>query len=117
MLAEAEAAVPRISPEEASRWSAAPTLFLDRREPPEVAASGQVPGALAIPRGGCRVPRRSCFGDARQGVRPQQDRDRLLCVGRTFGLVGKTLKDMGYASVATSAASKGWVDAGGVEKN
>ena len=52
MLAEAEAAVPRISPNEAKALvGRADVLFLDVREPAEVAASGKVPGALAIPRG------------------------------------------------------------------
>ena len=52
MLAEAEAEVPRIDPAEAKGLVGRPdVLFLDVREPAEVAASGKVPGALAIPRG------------------------------------------------------------------
>ncbi len=52
MLAEAEAVVPRISPEEAKALvGKADVLFLDVREPAEVAASGKVPGAVAVPRG------------------------------------------------------------------
>ena len=52
MLAAAEAEVPRISPEEAKSLVGRPdVLFLDVREPAEVAASGKVAGALAVPRG------------------------------------------------------------------
>ena len=52
MLAEADAQVPRISPEEAKGLvGRSDVLFLDVREPAEVAASGKVPGAVAIPRG------------------------------------------------------------------
>ena len=52
MLAEAEAAVPRISPEEAKGiLGRADVLFLDVREPPEVAASGKIRGAVTVPRG------------------------------------------------------------------
>jgi rhodanese-related sulfurtransferase len=52
MLAEAEAAVPRISPDEAKGLLGRDdVLFLDVREPAEVATSGKVPGALAVPRG------------------------------------------------------------------
>ena len=52
MLAEAEAAVPRISTDEAKGLLGRPdVLFLDVREPPEVAASGKVRGAIAVPRG------------------------------------------------------------------
>ena len=52
MLAEAETEVPRISPDEAKGMlGRADVLFLDVREPAEVAASGKVPGAVAVPRG------------------------------------------------------------------
>src|SRR4051812_50199824 len=52
MLAEAEAEVPRISPDEAKGLlGRADVLFLDVREPAELATSGKVPGALAVPRG------------------------------------------------------------------
>ena len=52
MLAEAEAEVPRISPDEAKKLvGRADVLFLDVREPAEVATSGKVPGAVAIPQG------------------------------------------------------------------
>ena len=43
MLAEADAAVPRISPEEAKQLvGRSDVLFLDVREPAEVATSGKV---------------------------------------------------------------------------
>ena len=52
MLTEADAVVPRISPDEAKGMlGRSDVLFLDVREPAELAASGKVPGALAIPRG------------------------------------------------------------------
>ena len=52
MLAEADAAVPRISPDEAKGLlGRTDVLFLDVREPTEVAASGKVRGAVAVPRG------------------------------------------------------------------
>ena len=52
MLAEADAQVQRIAPEEAKKLvGRADVLFLDVREPAEVAASGKVPGAVAVPRG------------------------------------------------------------------
>jgi hypothetical protein len=49
VLAEADAQVQRISPEEAKGLVG--VFFLDVREPAEVAASGKVPGAVAVPRG------------------------------------------------------------------
>ena len=51
MLAEADAEVPRISPEDAKGLLDRPdVIFLDVREPAEVVASGKVPGAPSYPR-------------------------------------------------------------------
>ncbi len=118
MLAEAEAAVPRISPEDAKALvGRADVLFLDVREPPEVAASGKVPGALAIPRGlvEFRADPASAMHDK------AFDRSKTVVAycasGGRSALVGKTLKDMGYDNVRNLGGFKGWVDAGGtVEK-
>ena len=118
MLAEAEAAVPRINPEDARKLLGQPdVLFLDVREPPEVATSGKVQGALAIPRGlvEFRADPASPMHDA------AFDRAKTIVAycasGGRSALVGKTLKDMVYASVRNLGGFKGWVDAGGeIEK-
>ena len=118
MLAEADAAVPRISPEEAkSLVGRSDVLFLDVREPPEVAASGKVPGAVAVPRGlvEFRADPASPMHDA------AFDRGKTVVAycasGGRSALVGKTLKDMGYGNVRNLGGFKAWVDAGGpVEK-
>jgi rhodanese-related sulfurtransferase len=118
MLAEAEAAVPRISPEEAKALvGRADVLFLDVREPAEVATSGKVPGALAIPRGlvEFRADPASPLHDA------AFDRAKTVVAycasGGRSALVGKALKDMGYGNVRNLGGFKGWLDAGGeVEK-
>ena len=118
MLAEADAAVPRISPEEAKGLlGRTDVLFLDVREPTEVAASGKVRGALAVPRGlvEFRADPASPMHDA------AFDRAKTVVAycasGGRSALVGKTLKDMGYADVRNLGGFKGWVDAGGdVEK-
>ncbi len=118
MLAEANAAVPAISPEEAKSLVGRPdVVFLDVREPPEVASSGKVPGALAIPRGlvEFRADPASPMHDA------ALDRSKTVVTycasGGRSALVGKTLKDMGFANVRNLGGFKGWVDSGGpVEK-
>lgn len=118
MLAEAEAAVPRIAPEEAKGLVGQPdVVFLDVREPNEVAASGKVPGALAIPRGlvEFRADPASPLHDA------NFDRAKTVVAycasGGRSALVLKTLKDMGYGNVRNLGGFKGWVDAGGeIEK-
>jgi rhodanese-related sulfurtransferase len=118
MLAEAEAAVPRISPDEARSLVDRPdVLFLDVREPPEVTASGKVRGALAVPRGlvEFRADPASPMHDA------AFDRAKTVVTycasGGRAALVGKTLKDMGYANVRNLGGFKGWLDSGGeIEK-
>jgi rhodanese-related sulfurtransferase len=118
MLAEADAAVPRISPDDAKGLlGRADVLFLDVREPPEVAASGKVRGAVAVPRGlvEFRADPASPMHDA------AFDRAKTVVTycasGGRAALVGKTLKDMGYANVRNLGGFKGWLDAGGeIEK-
>jgi rhodanese-related sulfurtransferase len=118
MLAEADAAVPRISPEEAKGLvGRTDVLFLDVREPTEVAASGKVRGALAVPRGlvEFRADPASPMHDT------AFDRSKTVVAycasGGRSALVGKTLKDMGYANVRNLGGFKGWLDAGGeIEK-
>jgi rhodanese-related sulfurtransferase len=118
MLAEADAVVPRISPDEAKGLVGRPdVLFLDVREPAEVTTSGKVPGALAVPRGlvESRADRSLPAHDT------AFDRAKTVIAycasGGRSALVGKTLKDMGYADVRNLGGFKGWLDAGGpVEK-
>jgi rhodanese-related sulfurtransferase len=118
MLAEADAAVPRISTEEAKGLlGRTDVLFLDVREPTEVAASGKVRGAVAVPRGlvEFRADPASPMHDA------AFDRAKTVVAycasGGRSALVGKTLKDMGYANVRNLGGFKGWLDAGGeIEK-
>jgi rhodanese-related sulfurtransferase len=118
MLAEADAAVPRISPDEAKELlGRADVLFLDVREPTEVAASGKVRGAVAVPRGlvEFRADPASPMHDA------AFDRAKTVVAycasGGRSALVGRTLKDMGYANVRNLGGFKGWLDAGGeIEK-
>ena len=118
MLAEADAQVPRISPEEAKGLlGRTDVLFLDVREPAEVAASGKVSGALAVPRGlvEFRADPASPLHDA------AFDRAKTVVAycasGGRSALVGKTLKEMGYTNVKNLGGFKGWLDAGGeVEK-
>ena len=111
MLAEAEAEVPRISPDEAKGLlGRADVLFLDVREPAEVATSGKVPGALAVPRGlvEFRADPASAMHDK------AFDRAKTVIAycasGGRSALVGKTLKGKWVIpTCAISAVSRaGW---------
>ncbi|WP_135467899.1 rhodanese-like domain-containing protein [Crenalkalicoccus roseus] len=114
MLEAANAAVPRISAQEAKALHGHPqVVFVDLREPPEVAASGKVPGALTIPRGllEFRADPESPLHEA------AFDRAKTIITycasGGRAALAGKTLKDMGYTDVRNLGGFKDWADAGG----
>ena len=119
MLAAANAAVPKITPDEARSLIAAGTaLVVDVRDTPEVQASGKVAGAVHVPRGMLefRADPASPYHD------PKFDPARtvlLYCAsGGRAALAGKTLQDLGYRDVRNLGGFKGWVDAGGsVEKS
>jgi len=118
MLAEADAVVPRISPDEAKGLVGRPdVLFLDVREPAEVATSGKVPGALAIPRGLVEF-RADPASPLHEAAFDRAKTVVAYCAsGGRSALVGKILKEMGYANVRNLGGFKSWVDAGGeVEK-
>jgi rhodanese-related sulfurtransferase len=109
MLAEADAEVPRISPEDARELIDRPdVLFLDVREPAEVAASGKVPGALAIPRGlvEFRADPASPLHDA------AFDRAKTIVAycssGGRSALVGKPLAGVTAGVIEVCAAPYGW---------
>lgn len=118
MLAEANAAVPRISPAEAKAMAGRPNVLLvDVRDGTELAAAGKAKGAVHAPRGliEFRADPESPMHDA------AFDRSKtviLYCAsGGRSALAGKVLKDMGYDDVRNLGGFKDWVEAGGeVEK-
>ena len=119
MVAEADATVPRISGAEAKGMLGKPgVVFVDLREPPEIAASGKVPGALAIPRGLLE------FRADREAATPDPTLTNaktvvLYCAsGGRAALAGRTLQEFGYSDVKNLARFQDWVEAGGeAEKN
>jgi len=118
MVAEAEATVPRIAPAEAKSMHGQPgVVFVDLREPAEIAASGKVPGALAIPRGllEFRADPESALHDA--GLGGAKTVVTYCASGGRAALAGKTLQDMGYTDVRSLGGFKDWAENGGeIEK-
>ena len=114
MIAEADAVVPRISPQDAKELAGrSDVLFLDVREPAEVAASGKVPGALNVPRGlvEFRADPSSPLHDA---AFDRADIIVTYCAsGGRSALVGKALHEMGYKNVKNLGGFKNWLDADG----
>jgi len=113
MLAEANAAVPRLDPAEVrNRMSRADVLILDVRDTPELAAGGKLKGAVQVSRGMLefRADPESPYHN------PAFQKDKTVLVycasGGRSALSGKTLKDLGYQSVFNAGGFKELVDAG-----
>jgi rhodanese-related sulfurtransferase len=115
MLEAANAAVPKITPDQASEMiKKGDTLVVDVRDAPEVAASGKVAGAVNVSRGMLefRADPESPYHDK------NFDKGKtviLYCAsGGRSALAGKVLKDMGYDKVYNVGGFKDWT--GAVEK-
>ena len=114
LLAEAHAAVPKISAAEAKRLiEEEDALLVDVRDAAEVAKSGKLQGAVNVSRG--MIEFRA--DDATPYHDPQFRKDRPVCLycasGGRSALAGKALKDMGYERVHNlgafqEAADGGW---------
>ena len=112
MLAEANAAVPRLSPAETRARIGGNALVLDVRDPSEVQASGKIKGAVNFSRGMLefRADPESPYHN------PAFQKDKTVLVycasGGRSALVGKTLKDFGYGAVYNIGGFKELADAG-----
>src|SRR5436190_24305394 len=113
LVAEANAAVPRLSTAEAgTQMGAANVLVLDVRYAPEVQASGKLKGAVNVSRGMLefRADPESPY------YNPAFQKDKTVLVycasGGRSALSGKTLKDFGYTSVFNAGGFKELADAG-----
>ena len=114
MLAEANAAVPRIDAAAAQALIAQRgALLLDIRDAPELEKMGRAEGSHHIPRGMLefRADPASPFHD------PALRKDRpvvLHCAsGGRAALAGKLLRDMGHPEVWNLGGLKDWKDGGG----
>jgi rhodanese-related sulfurtransferase len=114
MVAEADATVPRIAGSDAKGLLGQPgVVFLDLREPAEVAASGKVPGALAIPRGLLEFRADPEGASADPALTGATTVVAYCASGGRSALAGKTLQEMGYADVRNLGRFQDWVEAGG----
>ena len=112
MLEAANAAVPKITPDQAAEMIRnGNTLVLDVRDAPEVAASGKVAGAVHVSRGMLefRADPESPYHDK------NFDKGKsviLYCAsGGRSALAGKLLKGMGYDKVYNVGGFKDWTGA------
>ena len=114
MLEAANAAVPKISPQEARDMMAkGDTLVVDVRDGPEVQATGKVAGAVHVSRG--MLEFRADPDLPSHDKNFSKDKAVIVycaSVGRA-ALAGKMLKDLGYARVYNLGGFKDWADSGG----
>jgi rhodanese-related sulfurtransferase len=113
MLAEANAAVPRLNPAEVREMiSKGNALLVDVRDMPELASGGKLKGAVNASRGMLefRADPESPFHN------PAFQKDKNVLVycgsGGRAALSGKTLKDLGYQSVYNAGGFKELSEAG-----
>jgi rhodanese-related sulfurtransferase len=114
MMEAANAAVPRITPEQTREMIAkGNTLVVDVRDAAEVEKSGKVAGAVHVSRGMLefRADPESQYHDKKFA----KDKTVILyCAsGGRAALGGKVLKDMGYDRVYNLGAFKDWAESGG----
>ena len=113
MLSAANAAVPRVTPQEAEALIAkGNALVVDVRDPPEVQASGKIKGAVAVSRGMLEfradpdLPSHDKAFDKNKTV-------LVYCAsGGRSALAGKMLQELGYKDVRNLGGFKDWADAG-----
>jgi rhodanese-related sulfurtransferase len=110
MVAEAKARVPEVRPEEAAALG--DVLFLDVREPGEVAASGKVKGALNVPRGLLEFKADPASPTREPSLDPSRTVVTYCAVGGRAALAAAALKDLGFADVRHMGGFKDWQAAG-----
>ena len=113
MLAEANAAVPRLDPAEVrNRMNRGDVLIVDVRDALELAAGGKLKGAIHVSCGMLefRADPESPYHN------PAFQKDKTVLVycasGGRSALSGKVLKDFGYQSVYNAGGFKELADAG-----
>jgi rhodanese-related sulfurtransferase len=118
LLAAANAAVPKVSFEEASAlMGREDVLVVDVRDTPELQGTGKIRGAVHVSRGMIefRADPESPYHDKAFG------RDKTVLLYCAFGgrsaLAGKSMQDLGYRNVRNLGSIKDWIASGGaVEK-
>jgi len=114
MLAAANAAVPRITPEQAREMIAkGNTLVVDVRDAPEVQASGKVAGAVHVSRGLLEFRADPELPSHDKNFAKDKNVIVYCASGGRSALSGKLLKDLGYEHVYNLGAFKDWAEGGG----
>lgn len=113
LLAQANAAVPKLSPADAAeKMRSEDVLVVDVRDPSEVQQSGKLKGSVNVSRG--MLEFRADPESQYHNPAFRKDKTVLLhCAsGGRSALAGKTLQDMGYTAVFNIGGFKDLAEAG-----
>ena len=113
LLAQANAAVPKLSPADAAeKMRSEDVLVVDVRDPSEVQQSGKLKGSVNVSRG--MLEFRADPESQYHSPSFRKDKTILLhCAsGGRSALAGKTLQDMGYTAVFNIGGFKDLTEAG-----
>ncbi len=113
MMAEANAAVPRLEPAKAAEMiKGADAVILDVRDAPELEAGGKIKGAIHVSRGMLEFR----ADPESPALHPALSKDKTIFVycasGGRSALAGKTLRDLGYSKVYNIGGFQDWAKAG-----
>ena len=112
-LEEANAVIPRLTPEEAVATHGKGGLFIDVRDSSAIAESGTIKGALRIPRGMMEFVADDQSPYHNEALKKDADIYLVCGAGGQAALAGKTLKEMGFGSVTNVGGIGDWKEAGG----
>jgi len=117
LVEAANAAVPKISGQEAQQMVANGAVLVDLRDSAELAQTGKAAGSVHIPRGSLEFKADLSSPTAEKSLAFDKPVILHCASGGRAALAGKLLKDMGYQKVFNLGGFKDWVEAGGkVEK-
>ncbi len=112
MMAQANAAVPRLPAAEVAARQRAGAVLLDVRDPSEVAASGKIAGAVAVSRGMLEFRADPASPSRHPALDPATPVLLYCAAGGRAALAGRTLKDLGYTQVFNAGGFKELAESG-----
>jgi rhodanese-related sulfurtransferase len=113
-LDAANAEVTRLSSEQAvARHGNGNAVFVDVRDSAAIAQTGTIEGALRVPRGFIEFAADEGGPYREEALRRDADLYLVCGAGGQAALAGRTLKEMGFASVTNIGGIGGWKEAGG----
>ena len=113
-LSAANAVVPKISVADGIQKHAdGNSVFIDVRDGLEIQETGTIQGALKIPRGFIEFAADPSTPHHNENLQKDADIVLVCGAGGMAALTGRTLIEMGYASVSNVGGFSSWKDGGG----